>query len=107
MYLLSYFNICHNINCRMKNEFVLLSCDGPYANVLKIKPPMCFNKENADELICKLEKIISEVEERGISNLPGTSATANGGSTHKGVESKNGGRYEPDEEPKCKRAKVH
>lgn len=40
---------------RIKNElrdkFILLSTDGPADNVLKIKPPLCFNKANADHLV--------------------------------------------------------
>lgn len=45
---------------RMKTLGILMSIDGPQNNVLKIKPPMCFNKENADELLTKLEKILNE-----------------------------------------------
>ena len=35
----------------MKNNGVLLSTDGPFENVIKIKPPMIFNKDNVD-LVC-------------------------------------------------------
>ena len=45
---------------RMKDHGILMSVDGPQNNVLKIKPPMCFNKENADELLRYLEKILKE-----------------------------------------------
>ena len=45
---------------RMKDYGILMSTDGPDRNVLKIKPPMVFNKENANELIFYLRKILAE-----------------------------------------------
>lgn len=45
---------------RMKEHGILMSVDGPQNNVLKIKPPMCFNKENADDLFLYLEKTMNE-----------------------------------------------
>lgn len=49
------------ISERMKEHLILVSIDGPDHNVLKIKPPMCFNKDNADLLVSVLDKILSEV----------------------------------------------
>ena len=45
---------------RMKAYGILMSVDGPQNNVLKIKPPMCFTKQNADELLFYLERILKE-----------------------------------------------
>jgi 4-aminobutyrate aminotransferase-like enzyme/Ser/Thr protein kinase RdoA (MazF antagonist) len=45
---------------RMKDHGILMSSDGPDQNVLKIKPPIVFSKENAEELIYYLRKILSE-----------------------------------------------
>ncbi len=45
---------------RMKTFGILMSVDGPQNNVLKIKPPMCFNKENANDLLFYLNKILKE-----------------------------------------------
>ena len=45
---------------RMKDYGILMSSDGPDNNVLKIKPPLVFNKENADDLILTLKKVFSE-----------------------------------------------
>ena len=45
---------------RMKEHGILMSTDGPDHNVLKIKPPMVFSKENADDLIHYLNKILAE-----------------------------------------------
>lgn len=39
----------------MKNRQVLLSTDGPLHNVIKFKPPIVFDKHNADELLEKLD----------------------------------------------------
>jgi ethanolamine-phosphate phospho-lyase len=46
----------------MKEERILLSADGPYRNVLKFKPPMCFSAADVDEVIPKLDSILSEIE---------------------------------------------
>lgn len=40
----------------------MLSTDGPHRNVLKIKPPMCFSVADADELVQKLDVILSEID---------------------------------------------
>ena len=50
--------------------FVLFSADGPNANVLKFKSPMCFNKENADELVKKLDQVFTEIAEITMNNGP-------------------------------------
>jgi 4-aminobutyrate aminotransferase-like enzyme len=47
---------------RMKEEGVLISMDGPNNNVLKIKPPLVFTRDNADLLLDTLEKILKEGE---------------------------------------------
>jgi 4-aminobutyrate aminotransferase-like enzyme/Ser/Thr protein kinase RdoA (MazF antagonist) len=45
---------------RMRDHGILMSTDGPFYNVLKIKPPMCFDKKNADFLLLTLNKILKE-----------------------------------------------
>ena len=35
----------------LRNNNILISTDGPFDNVLKSKPPMCFSKENADQVV--------------------------------------------------------
>ena len=47
---------------KMKEYGYLLSTDGPLHNVLKIKPPMPFNKQNADEMVQLLDIILNEVK---------------------------------------------
>ena len=44
----------------MKDKGLLLSTDGPDHNVIKIKPPLVFNKKNVDELVKKINETISE-----------------------------------------------
>ena len=46
---------------RMKEAGILMSTDGPDHNVLKIKPPIIFRRENADELVFNLTSIIKEI----------------------------------------------
>jgi 4-aminobutyrate aminotransferase-like enzyme len=40
---------------RMKDQGVLLSTDGPLHNVIKIKPPLEFDREDADVLLSRLD----------------------------------------------------
>jgi 4-aminobutyrate aminotransferase-like enzyme/Ser/Thr protein kinase RdoA (MazF antagonist) len=46
---------------KVKERGYLLSTDGPLHNVLKIKPPMPFNKQNADELLLYLDEALNEI----------------------------------------------
>lgn len=48
----------------MKEEHILLSTDGPDGNVLKLKPPMVFTKQNVDEFISTLDRILKELRNR-------------------------------------------
>ncbi|XP_077182819.1 5-phosphohydroxy-L-lysine phospho-lyase isoform X2 [Paroedura picta] len=50
------------ITKRLKEEFIILSTDGPGRNVLKFKPPLCFNKKDAQLVVDKLDKILTELE---------------------------------------------
>jgi len=49
---------------KIKNHFranhILISTDGPYDNVLKIKPPLSFTKNNADQLVAVLRKFFAQ-----------------------------------------------
>ena len=51
----------HSIVNQMKENNILLSIDGPDHNVIKIKPPLVFNKENADELVLTFSKVLSNI----------------------------------------------
>jgi 4-aminobutyrate aminotransferase-like enzyme len=45
---------------RLRDHGILLGTDGPYHNVVKIRPPMPFDESNADFLVVALEKILKE-----------------------------------------------
>jgi 4-aminobutyrate aminotransferase-like enzyme len=45
---------------RMCDHGFLMSTDGPLHNVLKLKPPLVFSKQNADDLLSVLEKVLGE-----------------------------------------------
>jgi 4-aminobutyrate aminotransferase-like enzyme len=45
---------------RMRQLGVLMSTDGPYHNVLKIKPPIVFARREADVLLTQLERVFRE-----------------------------------------------
>lgn len=57
---------------RMKDEArILISSDGPYNNVLKTKPPMCFSEENVDEFCSKLTEILTDLQKVEIQTVLG------------------------------------
>ncbi|KAK3871430.1 hypothetical protein Pcinc_023417 [Petrolisthes cinctipes] len=51
------------INKRLKEQYVLLSADGPYRNVLKFKSPLVFSLDDCKELVDKLDNIMTEMEQ--------------------------------------------
>lgn len=48
----------------MKSAKILVSSDGPDCNVIKLKPPMVFTKENVDTFIKVFDKILEESSKR-------------------------------------------
>lgn len=57
------------VNRRMKENRVLISVDGPDHNVIKLKPPMIFTKENATEVTNLLDRIFTELEQSNNSKI--------------------------------------
>ena len=53
----------HIIN-KMRLKGILLSIDGPFHNVIKIKPPMTFNKNNVDLICFELIKILNNFKHK-------------------------------------------
>ena len=47
---------------RLKNRGILLGTDGPFANVIKIKPPMVITKEDADMFLRIFDAELTDME---------------------------------------------
>ena len=45
----------------LRQRRVLISACGPYANVLKIRPPLVFSRQNADTFIGALDEVLHEI----------------------------------------------
>jgi 4-aminobutyrate aminotransferase-like enzyme len=45
----------------LKKKGILVGTDGPDVNVIKIKPPICFTKENADYLADSLGEVLTTI----------------------------------------------
>jgi 4-aminobutyrate aminotransferase-like enzyme len=46
---------------RMKDQGILLSTDGPFENVIKIKPPIVFNEDNADRVVNTIDDVLKSL----------------------------------------------
>lgn len=45
----------------LKERGILVGIDGPFENVLKIKPPICFTRENALELVENIDALLNNL----------------------------------------------
>jgi len=52
--------LAQTIKNSLREHFILVSTDGPYDSVLKIKPPLYFNLENSSELLNQLQIILEK-----------------------------------------------
>lgn len=52
--------LAQTIKNNLRDTFILVSTDGPYDNVLKIKPPLYFDRSNSRELIDEIEIILNK-----------------------------------------------
>ncbi|WP_296701662.1 aminotransferase class III-fold pyridoxal phosphate-dependent enzyme [Algoriphagus sp.] len=52
-------NLASLIKNELRNRNILISTDGPYDNVLKTKPPLCFSKSNAKIVVENIGDILS------------------------------------------------
>jgi 4-aminobutyrate aminotransferase-like enzyme/Ser/Thr protein kinase RdoA (MazF antagonist) len=50
--------LAQKVKNELRENFVLVSTDGPFDNVIKSKPPLCFTKGNVDEVVGKLDSIL-------------------------------------------------
>ena len=49
------------VSNRMRDRGILLGTEGPFANVLKIRPPMPFTHEDSDQLAQTLDEVLGEL----------------------------------------------
>ena len=47
---------------RMKQLGVLASTDGPFHNVIKVKPPLCMTTDDASRLVAALDQALCELD---------------------------------------------
>lgn len=47
---------------RLKEEHICMSTDGPWDNVLKFKPPMCFSMDDAKHVVDCIDVILTDIE---------------------------------------------
>ncbi|GMR47124.1 hypothetical protein PMAYCL1PPCAC_17319, partial [Pristionchus mayeri] len=40
---------------------VLISADGPHSNIIKMKPPLCFNEQNLHEAVAAIDRCLTEL----------------------------------------------
>lgn len=53
--------VAAQISDRMKQEGILISIDGPLHNVIKIKPPLVFTRENVDFYVDTLDRVLNVI----------------------------------------------
>ncbi|KAG7273854.1 hypothetical protein CRUP_014547 [Coryphaenoides rupestris] len=66
-----------------EEEHILVSADGPHRNVLKLKPPMCFSREDAELVAETLHLVLAEIEEALNMQAPSQVHLDNGKSKRK------------------------
>jgi 4-aminobutyrate aminotransferase-like enzyme/Ser/Thr protein kinase RdoA (MazF antagonist) len=57
-------HIASYVKNRMRENRILIGTEGPADNILKIRPPLTFDREGADTTVHALEKILGEIEAR-------------------------------------------
>jgi 4-aminobutyrate aminotransferase-like enzyme len=58
-----------NVNNQQCENFFMVSIKRPFDNEIKSKPPLCFSKRNVDEVIGKLERILSSPADPSVDGL--------------------------------------
>ena len=46
----------------LREEFVLTSVAGPYGNVLKIRPPLCFQTHDIDWVVSAMDRCLRKLQ---------------------------------------------
>ena len=51
-------DLANHIKNELRYVNILISTDGPFDNVIKTKPPLCFNKQNVDTVINAIDSVL-------------------------------------------------
>ena len=52
--------LAHLLKNRLREKHILVGTDGPHNNVIKSKPPICFDKEDVKLVVESIDDILSE-----------------------------------------------
>jgi 4-aminobutyrate aminotransferase-like enzyme len=52
--------MAHYICNRMQEERILIGTEGPYSNVLKVRPPLTIERKDAENILLTLDTVLSE-----------------------------------------------
>ena len=52
--------LAQTLKNRLREQYILVSTDGPDDNVVKMKPPLCFSQENAQQVVEAMDKILAD-----------------------------------------------
>ena len=53
-------SLAQKIKNELRRKHILVGTDGPHNNVIKSKPPICFSKENVNQIIFSLNVILKK-----------------------------------------------
>ena len=53
--------IANELINRLRHRGILVGAAGPFGNTLKIRPPLCFTKDNADMFIAACDEVLREI----------------------------------------------
>ncbi|MCP4457586.1 MAG: aminotransferase class III-fold pyridoxal phosphate-dependent enzyme [Cytophagales bacterium] len=54
--------LANHIKNELRNQHILIGTDGPFDNVLKTKPPLCFTKENAETVVARIGQVLKNTK---------------------------------------------
>ena len=53
--------LAQKIKNNLREKHILVGTDGPFNNVIKSKPPICFTKENAKTVVDSIKDILKKL----------------------------------------------
>ncbi len=53
-------NLAHFLKNKLRKKHILVGTDGPHNNVIKSKPPICFDKVDAKKVVDSIDMILSK-----------------------------------------------